>query len=374
MKEGENEMFYDRAWQINDGLRETASCGNAVAYDPRRGLIFAEYMTGEQCMYGESSGKIRLAVFPPNQPWNVRRIPIAEIPDASRGFLCNAVYRIGDGRVRVIYTRDRGERIGAYFRDYDFVTDVLSEEGTVFLRTDGGDVNVDNGSLAAFLASRGYACPSGSAPIVNKVTEYGGEFYTALTLDGPGYPVLCRIEGNVLCPFAVVPAVGCYEFRYYVDESGIRGVNRGEKDDPGAGKITLFRSADGGVSWESELLADGIQSRPDILPYFGKPLVVYNFMPEDPRPREGFPPMHHHRNAVRFLYDGKELGTLYSKYGIVEHETVSIAGDLYMLYSDSAQALMQQNHACWAEEGLEVENGKEKSNWVKLGYFLGTER
>ena len=47
----------ENAYQINDGLHETASCGNAAAYDRKRGLIFAEYMTGEQCMYGESRAR-----------------------------------------------------------------------------------------------------------------------------------------------------------------------------------------------------------------------------------------------------------------------------------------------------------------------------
>ena len=360
--------FCEGSYQINNGLEETASCGNAAAYDRKRGLIFAEHMSGEQCMYGESSGVVNLSVFPPSQPWNVRQIRIDRIPNASRGFLCNAVYLIGDARVRVIYTKDRGEGLGAYYKDYDFLTDTLSERGTMFLHTGNGDVNLENRTYAAYVKSLGYKCPSECAPIINKVTEYNGELYTAITLDGCGYPVLCTIRGNVFYPFAILPVVGRYEFRYYKDASGIYGLNRSDIDDTGTGKISYFTSADNGKTWERTVLEDGIQSRPDILPYYGKPLIIYNYRSE--KSHENFPPMHHHRNSVKFVYDGKVIRDFYSKYGIVEHETVDICGDLYMLYSDTSQALMYQNGACWHEDGLEVENGKEKSNWLKLGYIL----
>ena len=363
-----NRPDFSSAYQINNGLCETAACGNAIAYDSKRGLIFAEYMTGEQCMYGESTGAVELVIFPPAQPWNTRRIHIDKIPNASRGFLCNAIYLIGDARVRIIYTRDRGEELGSYYKDYDFLTDTLSDRGTMLLRTDRGDVNLENSTYAALLADWGYDCPSGCAPIVNKVTRYGGELYTALTLDGPGYPVLCRIEGDVFVPFALLPEVGRYEFRYYRDDKGIYGVNRSAIDDTGTGKIGYFVSRDGGKTWTKALFEDGIQSRPDILDYYGKPLVIYNY--KSVQSHENFPPMHHHRNSVKFIYDGSVLMDIYSKYGIVEHETVSICGDLYMVFSDAAQALMHQNGACWQEDGLQVENGKEKSNWVKIGYLL----
>lgn len=361
----------EQAYQINDGLTETASCGNAVAYDRKRGLIFAEHMTGEQCMYGESSGAVVLCVFPPAQPWNVRRILIDKIPNASRGFLCTSVYLIGDAKVRLIYQKDRGEGMGSYYKDYDFLSDTLSEKGRFLFHTPEGDVNLDNTSYAAYLKTQGFDCPSACSPLINKVTSFNGELYTAVTLDGPGYPVLCRIKGTTFYPFAILPVVGRYEFRYYRDESGIYGLQRSAIDDTGTGKISYFVSRDEGKSWEQTLFADGIQSRPDILPYYGKPLIFYNYL--SGKSQENFPPMHHHRTSVKVLYDGKVVKELFSKYGCVEYELVDICGDLYMVYSDTAQALMYQNGACWHEDGLEVENGKEKSNWVKLGYW-GIER
>lgn len=357
----------ENAFQINDGLHETASCGNAVAYDRKRGLIFAEHMTGEQCMYGESTGAVMLSVFPPAQPWNVKQLRIDKIPNASRGFLCTSIYLIGDARVRIIYQKDRGEGMGTYYKDYDFLTDTLSEKGTVLLHTSFGDVNCDNTNYARYLETMGFECPSECSPLINKVTEFNGELYTAITLDGPGYPVLCTIKDNVFYPFAIVPVVGRYEFRFYKDENGIYGVQRSAFDDTATAKITYFESPDNGKTWNQTLFEDGIQSRPDILPYYGKPLIIYNYRSE--QSHENFPPMHHHRNSVKFIYDGKVVKDIYSKYGIVEHETIDICGDLYMAYSDTAQALMYQNDACWHEDGLEVENGKEKSNWVKIGYI-----
>ena len=141
----------ENSYQINDGLSETASCANAVAYDRKRGLIFAEHMTGEQCMYGESSGAVVLCIFPPTQPWNVRRILIDKIPNASREFLCTSIYLVGDAKVRIIYQKDRGDGMGAYYKDYDFLKDTLSEKGTMLLRTPFGDVNTDNENYARYL-------------------------------------------------------------------------------------------------------------------------------------------------------------------------------------------------------------------------------
>lgn len=361
-------MDYEHAYQINDGLHETASCGNAVCYDLHRGLIFSEHMSGEQCMYGESSGIVNLSVFPPSQPWNIRFVQIDKIPNASRGFLCTAIYLVGDARVRIVYTRDRGEELGAYYKDYDFLTDTLSERKTMYLHTDEGNVNVENKTIARYYESQGYKCPSDCAPIINKVTLFDGELYTAITLDGPGYPILCKIKDDVFYPFAIVPEVGRYEFRYYRDANAIYGLNRSEFDDTGVGKIGYWVSGDDGKTWEKTVFEDGIQSRPDILNYYGKPLVIYNYRSE--KSHENFPPMHHHRNSIKFIYDGKVIKDVYSKYGIVEYDTISICGDLYMQYSDTSQALMYQNGACWHEDGIEVENGKEKSNWLKLGYIL----
>lgn len=99
-----------------------------------------------------------------------------------------------------------------------------------------------------------------------------------------------------------------------------------------------------------------------------KGLIIYNYKSD--KSHENFPPMHYFRNSIKMIYDGRVIDDTYSKYGIVEHETVSICGDLYMMFSNAEQALMHVNGAGWPERGLKVENGKEKSNWLKIGYII----
>lgn len=53
-----------------------------------------------------------------------------------------------------------------------------------------------------------------------KVSTYHGEFYTTISIDATGYPILCK---------------------------------------------------------NTKVYQDGIQSRPDIMEYYGKPLLVYNY-------------------------------------------------------------------------------------------------
>lgn len=360
--------FSDGAYQINDGLHETASCGNAVAYDSRHGLVFAEHMTGDPCMYGEASGKVCLSVFPPRQPWNARFVLIDGGTGGSRGLLCNAIYMVGDARVRLIFETDRGDDPQTWTRDYDFLSDTVTERRTVWLRTEQGRLRLNNASYLDYIRAHGYDTDCKASTIVNKVSRFGEKLYTAITLDGLSYPILATIEDNEIVPFMIVPVLNAYEFRYYMDDTGIYGVFRYPVDDSKPGRCGTVISRDGGKTWETHVFEDGIQSRPDILPYQGKPLVIYNYLSRESD--ENFPPMHHHRNAIRMIYDGKEIFDVFSKYGIVEHETVDIHGDLYMAFSNSEQALMDANNACWNERGLKVENGKEKSNWMKLGYLL----
>ena len=61
-------MNYGREMtQINDALTQTAACGGAVAYDKSNGLVFVSYMTGLRKRYGESTGRVCLSVFSPEQ-------------------------------------------------------------------------------------------------------------------------------------------------------------------------------------------------------------------------------------------------------------------------------------------------------------------
>lgn len=354
----------DRATQVNDGLDESAACSSTVVYDKRYGLVFLVYMSGTRVSYGESTGHISLSVFSPTQPTNLRFRLIDAGVGGSRGVLVNCAYLVGEAKIRIVFTTTRGVH-GAYYRDYDFLSDTLSERTEVFFLADGEALPVTNETYRAYLGKCGYTDVSDADCIVNKASLYEGEVYTALTVDGPYYPILCKIEGNLLVPFAVCPVKGTYEFRCYRAEEGIHAVFRHPVDDPGVGKTGYAFSPDGGKTWESRIFPDGVQSRPDILPYVGKPLIIYNYKSD--RSSGRYPPMHNHRNAIKMLYEGKVIFDCFEKYGIVEHTTLEIAGDLYMAFSTSEQALSTANGKAWIEEGRPVEQGKEEIKWLKLG-------
>lgn len=362
-------MRYDELemTQISDGLNFTAACAAASVYDKENGLMFVSYMTGLRKRYGESTGKVCLSVFPPSQPTNIRHRILDEGVGESRGLLCTAHYLVGDRRTRVLFTTTKGEK-AAFSREYDFETDTVSERRRIYLRTRQGDLDLVNETYHQFLNENGYSVNCGMEPIINKVCRYNGELYTTVTLDGPSYPVLCRIEGDVLVPFAICPDKTTYEFRYLINDSGIYGVFRVPPDDHGTGHGGYTESHDGGKTWKTSVFEDGIQSRPDIMEYYGKPLVIYNFKSD--RSVENFPPMHNNRNAVKMVYDGRVIKEIFSKYGIVEHETLSICGDLYMSFSNCPQALSSENNQAWSENGRGVEQGKEAIQWMKLGYIL----
>ncbi len=362
-------MFYDMNMvQINDGLTETAACSSATVYDLENGLVFVSYMTGLPKRYGESTGKICLSVFSPSQPENARRRIIDEGIGQSRGVICNAHYQVGDAKTRILFTTSRGE-LATYYRDYDFKTDTVSERQEMFLRTETGDVRLNNTSYKSYLAKHGLGVESDMEPIVNKVTRYKGELYTAISEDDLGYPILCKIEDNVLVPFAICPEPMTYEFRYFINDDGIFAMYRVPPDDHGTGHAAFTVSKDGGKTWETKIFEDGVQSRPDIIEYYGKPLVVYNYKSD--KAIENFPKMHNNRNAIKIVYDGEVIFDWFTKYGVVEHELVNIGGDLYMAFSNCPQALSTENGGAWIEDGHPVEQGKEAIQWTKLGYLLG---
>ena len=355
--------------QINDGLSQIAACASAVAYDKVNGLVFVSYMTGLLKHYGESSGKICLSIFSPSQPENVRHRVIDEGVGQSRGLLCTANFLVGDGITRIMFTTVRGE-VAAWYRDYNFFTDTVSDRHEVLLRTDKGDVRLDGDSYKEYLAGYGLTVDSGLTQIINKVSRYNGELYTAVSADATGYPILCKIKDNILEPFAVVPEPMTYEFRYFINDNGIFGMYRFPPDDHKTGHAAYTVSEDGGKTWNTKIFEDGIQSRPDIIEYYGKPLIIYNYKSD--KSIENFPRMHNFRNSIKMIYDGEVVFDFFSKYGIVEHDSVSICGDIYMAFSNCPQALSTENGGAWLEDGVRVEQGKEAIQWAKIGYLLKT--
>ena len=364
-------MLYDGLdmCQISDGLNQTAACASASVYDKSYGLVFVSYMTGNLRSYGESSGKICLSVFSPSQPHNARHRIIDEGVGKSRGVLCTAHYLIGDRRTRMMFTTtEQSEHVAAYYRDYDFETDTVSDRREVFLRTDNGDVPVNNATYREYIGKFGYSVDSEIHPIINKASKYNGEIYTAITLDAFSYAILCKIEDNILIPFAICPDPTTYEFRYFRNDNGIYGVFRVPPDDHKTGHGAYTVSEDGGKTWNTKVYEDGIQSRPDIIEYYGKPLMIYNYKSD--KSIENFPNMHNFRNAIKLVYDGEIVLDLFSKYGFVEYDFLSICGDLYMSVCNCPQALSFENGCAWIEDGIPVEQGKEVVQWAKLGYIL----
>jgi len=370
--------------QINNGLEETAACASSIAYDKANGLAFVSYMTGIPKRYGESTGRICLSVFSPSQPHNARYRSIYTLDGKSRGLLCTAIYLIGDKKVRILFTDHSGQNelyhediasgqkspTAVYCKDYDFASDTVSDATEVLFRTKDGDVRLDSSSYCRYLNENGYEIDSKWPPIVNKVTEYRGEWYTAVTLDdyNYSYATLCKIEGTVLVPFAICPEKQTYEFRYFINDDGIFGAFRAAPDNHGTNHGGYTVSRDWGKTWETTIYEDGIQSRHNIIEYYGKPLYIYNYKSD--RSTENFPRMHNFRNALKFVYDGKVILDLFSKHGFVEHDAVSIRGDIYLSFSNCPQALSTENGAAWKEDGLDVEQGKETVQWAYLGYLL----
>ena len=136
-------------------------------------------------------------------------------------------------------------------------------------------------------------------------------------------------------------------------------------DDHKTGHAAYTVSEDGGKTWNTTIFEDGVQSRPDIIEYYGKPLIVYNY--KSNKSIQNFPKMHNFRNAIKMVYDGKVVFDWFTKYGVVEHELVNIRGDLYMAFSNCPQALSTENGGAWIENGQPVEQGKEAIQWAKIG-------
>lgn len=360
-------MYYDMDMvQVNDGLTQTAACSTTTVYDKKNGLMFVSYMTGLPKAYGEATGKICLSVFSPSQPENVRHRVIDTGVGKSRGFYYNAIYLVGDAKVRMLFTTTDGE-LATYYRDYDFYEDILSERTEVLLRSDDGDVRLDNASYRAYLAKRDYPVKSPNPPIVNRATTYKNEIYTCITVDGTGPAILCKIEENILVPFAVCPDYTTYEYRYFINDDGIFAVYRFPPDDHKTGHAAYTVSKDGGKTWNTTIFEDGVQSRPDIIEYYGKPMIVYNYKSD--KSLENFPGMHNFRNAIKIVYDGEVIFDWFTKYGIVEQELVNICGDIYMAFCNCPQALSTENGRGWVEDGVPVEQGKEAIQWAKIGYL-----
>ena len=124
----------ERSVQISDGLTQTSADGVNMAFDKKYGIIFCAYMPGFQGCYGESRGRISLTYFPASQPTNSRTIDVV----SGRNVYVPNILGLGEGKVRVFYednSKADCDHLVCY-KDFDYLTGVLSEEKHVMLKKD----------------------------------------------------------------------------------------------------------------------------------------------------------------------------------------------------------------------------------------------
>lgn len=357
--------------QINDGLHQTsADCVN-MAFDKKYGIMFCVYMPGPQGHYGESRGRISLTYFPASQPTNAKTVDVAY---GNREYVPNII-SIGEGRVRVLYEKNStmdGDHPICY-RDYDVLTDTLSEEQTVILkRGDTTRVPLTESEQFSYLEKNGYCnheylhteqitfgghtiFDGGDGYLYGAITSYNAE------------PILYRSEDQLRTVefFAVVPFTAQYELDYKFLDGKIHAIFRTDREE---NSICYTVSDDNGRSWSDPVaLESSIQCHPRLIVYQGHILLAYNYYNPDTGNR---PAIQQGRTAVRLLWgeaanpnDNRCLADIHSKYGVVNICITEILGDLYMAYSTSVLALEYQN-------GNKMVRGKDAVRYLCLGDLI----
>lgn len=351
--------------QINDGLTQTSADGACLAFDSKYGIMFCAYMPGKQGNYGESRSKISLSFFPASQPTNIRFVDISEGNDE---YLPN-ILSLGDGKVRVFYekfSREDGDHPLCY-KDFDFLTNSLSDEKCVMVKKDNGEIVAYSLSVVfEYLEENGFHnhiyCKTEQigccTPFRHGDYVYGGavSFLSEVALFR-SVDDMATIEF-----FSVFPKQAQYEFDYRIKDDKIYAIFRTEKE---VGSIYYTFSRDMGKTWsEPSVIEQSVSCRPRILISNSEIIVAYNHYNTDTGNR---PQIQQGRTSVRFniirndsISDENVMAQLHSKYGIVNICVVDILGDLYMAYSTSELALEYQN-------GNTKVRGKDAVRYLKLG-------
>ncbi len=355
--------------QINNGLNETSADGASLAFDKKYGIMFCAYMPGLQGNYGESRGRISLSYFPASQPTNIRFVTISEDKDV----YCHNILGLGDGKVRVIYEKDSKADCDHFicFKDYNFLSDTLSEEKTVMLKRDDGTiVPLNETEQFVYLERNGFFnhtyCRSEQISIGSHTIFSGddGNTYGVIT-SFLAEPILYRSDDNLETVefFGVCPYTAQYEMDYKFLNGKIHAVFRTDKD---IDSIAYTISDDMGKTWsEPAFFENSIQCRPRLIVYNNNILMGYNYFNDDTKNR---PQIQQGRISVKIHYgeDLKTVADLYSKYGIVNIALADILNDVYMAYSTSELALEYQN-------GNPMVRGKDAIRYIKLGDLIPDE-
>lgn len=370
-----NSEILDFSVQINDGLTQTSADGVAMAFDSRYGIMFCIYMPGYHGSYGESRGRICLTYFPASQPTNSRTV---EIASGNMEYVPQIV-GLGDGKVRAVYeknSRDEGDHPLVY-RDYDYLTDTLTEEKTVMLRReDGSLVPLVQSEAFAYLERNGcfdHMFLKSEQIIAGGCTVFRGA-------DGLHYGAVSSYLSEVILYrsrdalatvefFAICPEVAQYEFDYKFLNGTIYAVFRTNRT---ADAISYITSPDNGMSWTEPVpIRESITCRPRMIVSNGHILFAYNYYHADTGNR---PEIQQGRTSIRLRmgeysdpHDSPVVADLYSKYGIVNIALEDVLGDVYLAYSTSELALEYQN-------GNPRVRGKDAIRYVKLGELTTQER
>lgn len=369
----DSDAIFRSSVQISNGLKETSADGACLAFDRKYGIMFCSYMPGRQGAYGESRNSVRLAYFPATQPTNIRYVDIAEGHDE----YCNNILGLGDGKVRVFYEKDSmADRDHTVcFKDFDFLTETLTEEKTMRFR-DGDQESVYNlSTLFAYLDAHGYHNHSYLATeqlIIGGSTFFHGE-------DGYSYGaavsylseiILFRSKDNLetVEPFAVFPHSVQYEFDYKFVDGQIYAIFRTDRKE---NSLSFTTSNDMGKTWtEPVALNESINCRPRMMPYNGGLLMAYNYLYTEAKPSKI---LNNRRTAIRLCMvnpknpnQSETIAELYNKREIVNISIANIFGDIYLAYSTSEAPLEYINY--FGPE-IPVIHGKDAIRYVKLGDF-----
>ena len=357
--------------QINDGMTQTSSDSVNLAFDSKYGIMFAVYMPGPQGHYGESRGRISLTYFPASQPHNSKTVTVSS---GNTEYVPNII-SLGDGKVRVLYeknSRDDSDHPMCY-KDYDYLTDTLSEESVVMLRRDDGSiVGFTESEQFAYLEKNGYhehrywateQIAIGGHTIFKGDDGYHYGAVTSLYSEA----ILYHSPDNMatLEFFAIYPKPAQYEFDYKFLNGKIYAIYRTDRDED---SISFVSSDDMGKSWTEPVNFKGsIQCRPRLIIYNGHVVMAYNYFNADTAHR---PFVQQGRTALRICYgenkdphDNIVIADLHSKYGIVNVCLTDIMNDLYLAYSTSVLALEYHN-------GNTPVRGKDAIRYIKLGDLI----
>lgn len=357
--------------QINNGLKQTCSDGASLAFDKKYGIMFCAYMPGYHGDYGESRGKIALSYFPASQPTNIKYVDIAVGNDV---YVPNII-SLGDGKARVFYEKDsREDRDHSIcFKDFDFISETLSEEQIVTLKKENGKtVPLCLSECFAYLEKNGHynhVYKKSEQIIFGGGTFFLGEdgyFYGAVASE-LSEVILFRSKDNIASVefFAIYPKQVQYEFDYKILDGKIYALYRTNQKENGN---SFAFSEDYGKSWSEPIDMEGsIQCRPRLIISNGKVLMAYNYYNENSGNR---PNVIMGRTAIKICTIANEkikvLADLHSKYGIVNIALIDILGDVYMAYSTSESALEYQN-------GTPYVRGKDAVRYIRLGDLFGAE-